>query len=251
METGHEMAQVAHLQLCFPVIMSGKVWLGTYPKLSDYCLKRIRVKLPSKYFSIEKCMDVNHPADRDKMENMLMGAGRALCFVELAAGSDFVVCRFRRAPKNKRIIILIDDLNMPKLDSYGSQPPIELLRQYLDFHGLYDRETMKWKEVQDVTLSAACSPPGGGRNPVSARLFRHFTMLCIPPPTEDILKHMFTLHPAEEVRKLSRSTDANLDSNPASRTTTGVPSIKALHTTTVQLFSAVSLRRTNLLIWFA
>ncbi|GFS25719.1 dynein heavy chain 6, axonemal [Elysia marginata] len=96
------------------------------------------------------------------------------------------------APKNKRVIFLIDDLNMPKLDSYGSQPPIELLRQYLDFHGLYDRETMKWKEVQDVTLSAACSPPGGGRNPVSARLFRHFTMLCIPPPTETILKHMFT-----------------------------------------------------------
>ncbi|RUS78130.1 hypothetical protein EGW08_014103, partial [Elysia chlorotica] len=96
------------------------------------------------------------------------------------------------APKNKRVIILIDDLNMPKLDSYGSQPPIELLRQYLDFNGLYDRETMMWKEVQDVTLSAACSPPGGGRNPVSARLFRHFTMLCIPPPTENILKQMFT-----------------------------------------------------------
>ena len=52
------------------------------------------------------------------------------------------------APKGKRIIILIDDLNMPKLDTYGSQPPIELLRQYQDFGGLYDRETMHWKEIQ-------------------------------------------------------------------------------------------------------
>ncbi|KAI8734809.1 dynein heavy chain 6, axonemal, partial [Biomphalaria glabrata] len=50
--------------------------------------------------------------------------------------------------QGKRVVIFIDDLNMPKLDTYGSQPPIELLRQYLDFDGLYDRETMTWKEIQ-------------------------------------------------------------------------------------------------------
>ena len=45
--------------------------------------------------------------------------------------------------------------------------------------------------IQDVTLSAACAPPGGGRNPVSPRLFRHFSMLSIPSPTEHSLRHMF------------------------------------------------------------
>lgn len=37
---------------------------------------------------------------------------------------------------------------MPKLDSYGSQPPIELLRQFQDFRGFYDREKFFWKEIQ-------------------------------------------------------------------------------------------------------
>lgn len=52
------------------------------------------------------------------------------------------------APVGKRIIIFVDDLNMPKLDTYGSQPPIELLRQFQDFGGMYDREKFFWKELQ-------------------------------------------------------------------------------------------------------
>lgn len=37
---------------------------------------------------------------------------------------------------------------MPKLDRYGSQPPIELLRQFQDFSGFYDRNKFFWKEIQ-------------------------------------------------------------------------------------------------------
>ncbi|XP_072114311.1 dynein axonemal heavy chain 6 isoform X1 [Mobula birostris] len=95
------------------------------------------------------------------------------------------------APGNKRVIIFVDDLNMPKLDRYGSQPPIELLRQYQDFGGFYDREKLFWKEIQDVTVAAACAPPGGGRNPVTPRFIRHFSMLCLPNPSEHSLKQIF------------------------------------------------------------
>ncbi|XP_071942686.1 dynein axonemal heavy chain 6-like [Antedon mediterranea] len=95
------------------------------------------------------------------------------------------------APIGKRVIIFVDDLNMPKLDTYGSQPPIELLRQYQDFKGFYDREKLFWKDIQDVTLVAACAPPGGGRNPVTPRLMRHFSMFCIPVATDHTLKQIF------------------------------------------------------------
>ncbi|XP_051785909.1 dynein axonemal heavy chain 6 [Erpetoichthys calabaricus] len=95
------------------------------------------------------------------------------------------------APGSKKVIIFVDDLNMPKLDRYGSQPPIELLRQYLDFGGFYDREKFFWKEIQDVTIAAACAPPGGGRNPVTPRFFRHFSMFCLPTPSESSLKQIF------------------------------------------------------------
>lgn len=97
------------------------------------------------------------------------------------------------APAGKRMIIFVDDLNMPKLDTYGSQPPIELLRQFQDFGGVYDREKFFWKELHDVTVCSACAPPGGGRNHVTPRFIRHFSMFCIPAPNEHSLKHIFSV----------------------------------------------------------
>ncbi len=68
---------------------------------------------------------------------------------------------------------------------------MELLRQYLDFSGFYDREKLFWKEVRDVVLTAACAPPGGGRNALSPRFMRHFSMLALPAPDDRSLKSIF------------------------------------------------------------
>ncbi|XP_052869496.1 dynein axonemal heavy chain 6 [Anopheles cruzii] len=95
------------------------------------------------------------------------------------------------APINRKIVVFIDDVNMPKLDRYGSQPPIELLRQFADFRGVYDREKMYWKEIVDVTLGAACAPPGGGRNVLTPRFIRHFALFSLPSPSSDTLKTIF------------------------------------------------------------
>ncbi|KAK9815239.1 hypothetical protein WJX72_000483 [[Myrmecia] bisecta] len=96
------------------------------------------------------------------------------------------------APHNKRVALFVDDVNMPARETYGAQPPVELLRQLQDMGGFYDRSKLFWKDVEDVTLVAACGPPGGGRQEMSTRFLRHFHVLCMPPPSEAAMRGIFT-----------------------------------------------------------
>ena len=77
----------------------------------------------------------------------------------------------------RRMILFIDDINMPKLDRYGAQPVNELLRQVIDHEGFYDLKKHQFRHVRDTCFVASCAPPDGGRNPLPARLVRHFHLL--------------------------------------------------------------------------
>jgi dynein heavy chain, axonemal len=48
-------------------------------------------------------------------------------------------------------------------ETYGAQPPIELLRQWFDQGGWYDRKELVFRRIIDITMVASMGPPGGGK----------------------------------------------------------------------------------------
>ena len=92
----------------------------------------------------------------------------------------------------KEFIIFVDDVNMPMKEEYGAQPPIEILRQWFDNSGWYDRKALEYRKIIDVIFVCACGPPGGGRNHVTARFFRHFNVVNYVDMSDESLCLIFT-----------------------------------------------------------
>ncbi|OQR82552.1 dynein heavy chain [Achlya hypogyna] len=92
---------------------------------------------------------------------------------------------------SKRMVIFVDDVNLPAVEMYGAQAPIELLRQFLDFRGFYDRDKLFWKDIADTLVVCAAAPAGGGRSHCTPRFVRHFHVLCMHPAREASLKQIF------------------------------------------------------------
>lgn len=53
----------------------------------------------------------------------------------------------------KKLILFVDDLNMPRVDLYGTQQPIALLKLFIEKQGLYDKgKELNWKNMKDIEV---------------------------------------------------------------------------------------------------
>ena len=80
---------------------------------------------------------------------------------------------------------------MPTKEQYGAQPPIQLLRQWLDHGGWYNLKERTLTEFIDIQFVSAMGPPGGSRNSVTPRFMRHFNVVGLTSFDDVTLNRIF------------------------------------------------------------
>nr|XP_001915928.3 dynein heavy chain 1, axonemal isoform X2 [Equus caballus] len=158
-----------------PVLCIGPTGTGKTLTISDKLLKNLPLEYISHFLSFSARTSANQTQDLidsklDKRRKGVFGP-----------------------PLGRNFIFFIDDLNMPALETYGAQPPIELLRQWMDHGGWYDRKIIgAFKNLVDINFICAMGPPGGGRNAITPRLTRHFNYLSFAEMDEVSKKRIFS-----------------------------------------------------------
>ncbi|TGZ71294.1 hypothetical protein CRM22_002727 [Opisthorchis felineus] len=93
----------------------------------------------------------------------------------------------------KKLVVFIDDMNMPKEDEYGTQQPIALLRVVIGRGGMYQQGTdLSWRSLRDMTYTAAIGPTGGGRQSLDPRFLSLFTVYHALQPSSESLFSIFS-----------------------------------------------------------
>ena len=93
-------------------------------------------------------------------------------------------------PGAKSLVYFIDDMNMPNKDKYDTQSAIEIVRQYVDYGGWYDKVKVMQKEIMKCQL-ASCMNPTAGSFTLTPRMQRHFVTFAVQMPDADVLKAIY------------------------------------------------------------
>jgi len=134
-------------------------------------------------------------ANRDKMVNTRINMNyytdSAALQVQLEQPIDKRSGKIFGPIGDKPLCYFVDDLNMPFVEEYGTQPPIELIRQYIDYARWYDRVDLGLEKViQDTQVIAAMNHKCGSFT-INPRLQRHFAVLTCEIPGQEALRQIY------------------------------------------------------------
>ncbi|KAJ3144485.1 Dynein heavy chain 10, axonemal [Geranomyces variabilis] len=149
----------------------------------------------SKTVTVQKFLRQGLPADKNFILNINFSSRTSSLDVQknLEANVEKRTKDTYGPAAGKRMIVFIDDLNMPAKDTYGTQQPIALLKLLIERGGLYDRgKELNWKNLKDVQFIGAMGTPGGGRNDIDIRFASLFCVFNITFPKEASLLRIFS-----------------------------------------------------------
>merc|ERR1719472_575145 len=101
------------------------------------------------------------------------------------------------------MLVFLDDLSMPVINTWGDQITNELTRQLIEQNGFYFLDKDKrgdFKTIEGLKYLGAMGHPGGGKNDIPPRLKSKFLSVNMVPPLQSsvsmiygsILKASFT-----------------------------------------------------------
>jgi dynein heavy chain len=116
-------------------------------------------------------------------------------------------------PSNKKCLIFIDDLNLPKVDQFGCQMITELLRQVIELEGWYGVDELLFKSINSMVLFGCTSLRGSEKAEISRRFTSKFVPVMFIEPDENnkqkiyqtVLSYYLSSFPSEDIKKLSET----------------------------------------------